>query len=481
MSFVTFMPNDNNEVFKDKQSISQILASFSSEVNSIENNIPFAVLNHAKLCVADSLHAMLLGSDSLTSDLLWKYIKDNKDNKEHKKDKSINNGCTAINRGILPPESAALYNGSLAAVHEIDDVHWETSIHTGTTIVPASLAAAEWVGNISGKKFLTAIVLGYEIAIRLSIAAGNRHYYFFHPTSTCGTIGAAVASAIIFNLNEEQISKAIGLAVDMASGLKEGINSEAVMVKHLHSGLAAEKGIRAARLAKFNWPAPSKAIEGERGFLSAMARPGKHAPEEAPTQSEILQILTQKLDYSRWLITNNIFKRYPFCLACFEGIEGLKYILKDTEHRVDDIDRILVETSPIIAWLIGRYEINNELQAKFSMPYALALVLSGREAEHVPMQKEALKDPEVLKWMPKIKVIGVQEIGRRRARITVLWHDGTSSKADQTLINMDETEVINRLNRVAKSILGDNKSFSLLNYLNTLEDTDCIQLNSFLT
>ena len=43
------------------------------------------------------------------------------------------------------------------------------------------------------------------------------------------------------NLTEEQARNAIGLAVTMASGLWEGLNSDAVMAKHLHLGLAAER------------------------------------------------------------------------------------------------------------------------------------------------------------------------------------------------------------------------------------------------
>lgn len=461
---------------KEQPSIARILARFCVQAAATDDQVPESVLDRAKLCVADFLHAAICGAGTLTGDLAWAYVSKG----AGQGGGSGGGSCTAVARGTVGPEEAALYNGSVAAVHEIDDVHFDTSMHPGAAIVPAALAAAEWAGNTSGRRFLTAVAVGYEVAIRLSIAVGYRHYHFFHSAATCGAVGAAAAAAVAANLTEEQARNAIGLAATMASGLWEGLNSDAVMAKHLHLGLAAERGVRAALLAGLDWPASATAIEGDRGFIAALARPGEHAPGDNPSLPDITDVLTAGLGSERWAILRNIFKRYPFCLGCFEGIEGVEYILDgDAGRRLDDISKIVVEASPSVAWMVGQSQVTNELQAKFSMPYALALVLSGRGAEHVPMQKDAFQDPVVLRWLPMIEVVGDPEFGRRRARVTITWRDGSSNTADRPLVNMTEEEVMGRLERVAHDVLGERSSH-LIESVRLLDEAPIARVRSFL-
>ena len=66
--------------------------------------------------------------------------------------------------------------------------------HPGAAVIPAALAVATRNGS-TGHEFLSAIIAGYEIAIRIGEAVGKRHYYTFHNTATCGVFGAAAAAA----------------------------------------------------------------------------------------------------------------------------------------------------------------------------------------------------------------------------------------------------------------------------------------------
>ena len=142
--------------------------------------LPAAVEQRARFCLADHLHAALWGSRTETCARLARY-----------------------QGGAASAEAAALMLGAAATVYEIDDVHQDTSMHPGSVVVAATLAClAE--APIPGRRLLAAIAAGYDIAIRLSIAAGERHYQYFHSTATCGTIAAAAVAAIIYGLDEEQ-------------------------------------------------------------------------------------------------------------------------------------------------------------------------------------------------------------------------------------------------------------------------------------
>lgn len=418
----------------------QKIAAFCHDVSV--HGIPERVEEKAKACIADAFHALLLALPSETSILLSQYLS-----------QSAGVGQSSMaGRGLADPESAALYNASLAAVHEIDDVHYDTSLHPGAVIVPAALSACESV-NASPKRLMAAVAVGYEVAVRLSVAAGYRHYHFFHSATTCGTVGAAAAASVALNLPAHQIQNALGLAVTSASGLWEGITDQAVMVKHLHLGQAAERGIRSARLAALGWPAAPQALEGPRGFLAALDQPGEHAPGEAPSPAELERILTDGLGKT-WAIERNIFKRVPFCLGVSEPLEGLRELLRQHPGRKQEIAEIIVESSHSVAWLVGNSHPQDECQARFSAPYALSLLLAGLNPETVPLPIQWLTHPDVEKWLPKIKMVGRSDIGSRKALVTVVFQNGERFTADQPLRNMTNQEAFARLGGVARDYMG---------------------------
>jgi 2-methylcitrate dehydratase PrpD len=431
--------------------IARELAAFCCQIGTAR--LPPAVEARARLCVADHLHAAMHGSQSDTSDLLRRYLK----------------WPDSPPSGAIGAELAALYQGAVSAVHEIDDVHQDTSLHPGSAVIAAAMSAAP-EASAPGLRLLVAVAAGYEVAVRLSIAAGNRHYHFFHATATCGAVGAAAAASLVMGLSEEQITHALGIAITSASGLWEGINAEAVMMKHLHPGFAAERGVRAANLARLGLRAAEQSFEGDKGFLAALAQPVEQAPGEVPSKESLTEILLGGLG-TRWAILLNIFKRYPFCLGCFEPLEGLRHILSKPHGSADEVSDVLVEASHSVAWMVGQEDPADPFQAKFSAPYALALVLAGHDVERVPLPAEFLTDPAVRRWYPLIRIEGSSEFGRRRARVTVTWKDGSRQSADQPHRNLSEAEVWARFATACRQYLGERGSM--------LED--CVDRSASLT
>jgi 2-methylcitrate dehydratase PrpD len=403
---------------------------------SASTALPPNVEARARLCVADHLHAAMHGARSDTAAMLRRYF-----------------GREASASAAGSAESSAFYAGAISAVHEIDDVHQDTSLHPGSVVVAAAIAAASETGA-SGPRLLAATVAGYEVAVRLSIASGHRHYHYFHSTATCGTVGAAAAVSIVLGLDEAQTAHAIGTAATMASGLWEGINDEAVAIKHLHPGLAAERGVRAAKLAQLGVRSARQSIEGDKGFVAALARAGPHAPGESPAWEDLAPILVKGLG-ERPAILRNIFKRYPFCLGCFEPLEGIRHLLAAPSRSVNDIAGVLVETSPPTAWMVGQRDPQDEFQAKFSAPYALALALAGHDVERAPLPARLLTDPNVRRWMPMIRVEGNDTFRRRRARVTLSLKDGARESADEPLRNLGDDEVWSRFARACSDYLGE--------------------------
>jgi 2-methylcitrate dehydratase PrpD len=247
----------------------------------------------------------------------------------------------------------------------------------------------------------------------------------------------------------------LGVAATSASGLWEDINDGAIGLKHLHSGSAAERGIRAAKLAGLGLRSARRSIEGTKGFLAAMARPGDFAPRESiPDETALREMLLAGLG-EHWAIQRNIYKRYPFCLACFEPLEGIRHIVARSARPIDDIRSVTVDIYPPNASLIEKAEPQDQLQAKFSAPFAVALVLAGHDPEDVRLPMEWLADPKVRRWYPATRVRADNDVPRRHARVTVAWGDGAEEAADRPLRNLDEEEVWSRFSSACRHYLGE--------------------------
>ena len=167
------------------------------------------------------------------------------------------------------PPAAALFNGNLGHSLDFDDTHASGSIHPSAPIVPAALAAAEMVGA-NGRTVVAAVVAGYEVQIRLSLALGPSDHYRqgFHPTPTCGVFGAAAAAGRVLGLDASQVEDAFGLCGSLAAGSMQFL-VDGAWNKPFHTGYAAMNGLVAACMAREGFRGAREAIEGRAGFLHA--------------------------------------------------------------------------------------------------------------------------------------------------------------------------------------------------------------------
>src|SRR5690606_8746362 len=100
-------------------------------------------------------------------------------------------------------------------------------------------------------------------------SVGPAHYRYWHNTSSCGSVGAAVAAAHLLGLNVEQTAHAIRLALVQTSGLWQ-TRLDPCDAKPWHLSRTAQTGVQAAFLAQAGLSGPAHAFEGEKGFFAAM-------------------------------------------------------------------------------------------------------------------------------------------------------------------------------------------------------------------
>lgn len=305
----------------------------------------------------------------------------------------------------LPASSAAMVNGTLAHALDFDDTHLPSVLHPSSSVVPAALAVAEAQGA-TGAALLAAVAVGDEVCNRLGMASylpRLRSSSFFdrgqHATSICGTIGAAVAAAMLLGLEPEGIRDAIGIAASMGAGLIEA-NRTGGTVKRIHCGWAAHAGVDAAMFAAAGVTGPPTVIEGRFGFLRAFLGDDHDA-----------SVIARDL-HTDWQVLRTVYKPYPSNHFTHPGIDCALELRRQGLDPADVSEIELGVAAPPLRTIgeprAEKVSPRSGYHAKFSGPYTVAAALVGGGGLGVYLDDftdAALADPSRRELAGKVSVV----------------------------------------------------------------------------
>lgn len=312
----------------------------------------------------------------------------------------------------FPAAVAALVNGTLAHALDFDDTHLPSVLHPSAAVVPAALAAAEASG-CSGRQALSAVAAGDEVTVRLGMAGydeslGNSVFFEkgLHATSIAGTIGAAMAAAMAYGLDEERIGHALAISASMGAGLLES-NRTGGTVKRIHCGWAAHGGVVAAELAREGLTGPPTVFEGRFGFLQA------YLDERSDPEA-----LTRGLG-EEWELPRVFFKPYPANHFTHAAIDAALELKREGVEPAQISEIELGVASPTLRTIARPEEEKARPQtgyaAQFSGPFAVATALLGGRGLGVSFEDftdEAARDPERLALAAKVRCVADRECDR---------------------------------------------------------------------
>jgi 2-methylcitrate dehydratase PrpD len=294
--------------------------------------------------------------------------------------------------GGYAPAGAALVNATLGHSLDFDDTHAKAVVHPGAPVIPAALAAAEMVGA-SGAELLTAIVAGYEVALRLALAlpAGAHYDRGFHPSATCGAFGAAAAAARVFRLPAESVASALGIALSQSAGSLQFLANGA-WTKRFQVGWAGMAGLVAATLAQKGFKGAAEPIEGRHGFLNA------YAPSPMPER------VTEDLGQVYELMATGV-KPYPSCRWGHAGIDAALQLREELGLQPHEIERATLGVSRAGLLLVGepaakKADPRNIVDGQFSGPFVIAVALATGRMDWDSYR--LLDDPGIRALLPRI-------------------------------------------------------------------------------
>ena len=361
------------------QQETRALAEFLHSISS--SALPQTAIDKAKMCVEDFLGVAIAGSTKPESQIWKTYCSKLPDG----------DGASAFAPGFArhSPETAAALNAVFGHVMDLDDVHNASITHLGAVTIPTAIALGQSL-KASGMDVITAVVSGYEAGARIGEAINPSSYQYWHTTGAIGAFSSAAAAAKLLSLGEEELVNALGSAGTQAAGLWEFLRNGS-MSKVLHTANANLCGIRSARLAALGFTGADTILEGDRGFVKALA------PEYK------LDCLTKDFG-SPYKIEENSFKPYACCRHIHSAQYCMEQLAKDHPLDPEDILSIQDDTYETAVKTVNNPYPENPYAAKFSIQFCIAAAMILGELSDRVFTPENIQDPRIRRLMEKIQI-----------------------------------------------------------------------------
>ncbi len=420
------------------------------------NDIPEKVITHVKKCILDNIGCVAFGTTTPWGSIIVDMVKEWGGKEE----------STVWGTNVkVPTPNSALANGTLGHSFELDDVHSLSGVHPASLVATPSLGAAEMVGDIDGKTFLTAVVAGYEIAIRLALAIPHHRLY---TSGMFGPFGSATGVGKIIGLNTEQMASAFHLAGTQSAGLYTLYSA----CKRFNIGKAAQSGVLAALMAKKGFQGTSDILEREHGGFCISFADEYH-----------LDMMTEKL--GKYFHAGDSGLKLYSCGRGATAVVGAIREVMDVNPEViaNNIEKVTIILSERIyhGYMPWWHEVTDQSSAITSMPYCSAVMIMEGDALIDQFSNDKIRDPKIWELAKKVEVTANPEFDKEykyTVAVEIELKDGEKiyNKIHQPkgdpLNPVSKAEIEHKFTRVASKVLSDEKVKEIIKTVNKLEQID---------
>jgi 2-methylcitrate dehydratase PrpD len=311
---------------------------------------------------------------------------------------------------------AALLNATASHAVEFDDIYRDGGYHAGSPTISAALAVAQ-EERASAETFHRAVIGGYEVGCRIAMALQPSHYRDWHITGTVGTMGAAVATAMLKGCDATGIGHAIAIASSFAGGHQETLQGQG-QAKPLHCGHAADAGVLAGLAA----------AAGCTGSPDSLHAPHGYAAASSDGTGDWGKALAGLGDWTP--ISRMTFKNHGCCGHIFPTLDGLIALRAERPFSPAEVVRIEVSGYAATKAICDRLEVDSARDARFSVQYCTAALLHLGGVRLAAFAPEMLARADLRGFMERVTVtedtrIAAAYPGRRQARLRVTLTGGT--------------------------------------------------------
>lgn len=332
--------------------------------------------------------------------------------------------CTLIGGGITAPDRAAFYNSALVRFLDFNDSY----LAPGETCHPSDnlggvLAACEYADG-TGKEFLTALAVAYQVQCRLSDIAPVRAKGFDHTTQGAYALAAGIAKAL--RLDEVKTANAIAIAGTAFNALRVTRTGALSNWKGLAYPNTAFGVTHAAFLAMRGITGPGEVFEGNKGFMDAIS--GHFSLDWSGEDLE--------------KITQTVVKRYNAEIHSQATVEGVLELKHEQNISAEDIRSINIEIFDVAYNIIGGGEegekvtVRTKEEADHSLPYIIAVALLDDQVLPLQYDPGRIQRGDVQALLRKVTIRPLAEYSQRfpaemPCRITITLQNGVVLTRDK--------------------------------------------------
>jgi 2-methylcitrate dehydratase PrpD len=372
-------------------------------------------------------------------------------------ERSASRAATLVGHGRkAEPMFAALANGTAGVALEMDEGNRWGGGHPSIHVLPATLAVAEELA-VDGRRFIEALVAGYEVTSRLGGASQVRPNVHSH--GTWGTAGAAVAVAKLRDHDTAVLRTVINLATSMSPANSWAPCFEGATIRNLYPGRSNLQGILATHLLACGYTAVHDAPSDLYGTIL-----GERFDREA-----VVEGVSAEDRVSVYRIERNYFKFHACCLYNHPVLDAVHALVQDDGLAAHDIRRIRVTSLPFVTRMADPSPANM-LAAKFSVPYAVAAAVIKGTTDVSAFRDAVREDATVRQLAARVEVAGDDTMSLRggpdqaTARISVELGDGRILTRQASIVHGDAAnprsrpELEAKFRALASEALGETRA-----------------------
>jgi 2-methylcitrate dehydratase len=326
-------------------------------------------------------------------------------------------GRTLFFDDLLPLEIAGFINATMIRNFDFNDRFPGGHPSDG---LGAHLALAGATG-IDGKRFLAAMVVTYEIFIRLSKSSNLRTLGWDQGFAV--GVSSAAGLCNLLGLSVEQTANAVGMTATASVPLRVTRSGELTSWKNVATAFAARNGTFAALLAAEGMEGEGEAFEGRRGLFENITGPF----EIDPFVDEGGGFMIDQVLLKYWPLETN---GQPVVWAALEMRDKIDTAeIEAIEVRCDEFTRFEIASEP------EKWDPRTHETADHSLPYIFARTLVDGPLTIASFDEAAVRDAALRPLMAKITVNADAEIEamlpeHMAVRISARTRDGNTHEVE---------------------------------------------------
>lgn len=343
--------------------------------------------------------------------------------------------------------------------------------HVASTTEPTALNVGEFV-NASGKEMLAAVILGGDVAARVSV--GNT-FNFDADFEVCGTsnaFGAVAVAGRLMGLSHDELRNAFGIVLNLLGGSYQGIWDGADSFK-LPGAMAAYNGILSCQLSQAGFNGVKDAFESRLGYF--------HLYAKDPQQESMMA------DLGKTYYVRGQHKMHPSCYGNHNPIECSVALRDEHGFEGDDVVSVVIDVHPKrIDHFLNQTPTADDHQPKFlfTIPYGVANALYRGLPELEHYDADGIRDPKVLDLatrvtlepnLPEGKLHAIRlRVTLKDGRVVELSRDNPTGWLDNPVTHADVVNKYWRNLRYNKQIYEDQGilALELINNLETVQNVN---------